>query len=429
MASDAAAAQLPGAPVQRGVRGWFTRTFDSMSNRNLRLLWIGTLLNFAAVTMNQTAQGVVAYDLTGNNRAVGTVMLGSGLSMLFLSPFAGALADRFSKRMMLIACQLILLLTFVFLGFSIAADFISIPILAVSSFLSSMMFATIRSVRNAYIGELATADQRGNAVALQQLALSTMSISGPFLAGILLGWDVFGSAGTFYFMAGAFGVAIVTMLQLPPATSRIRPVGSPNILQETIEGLRYGWNHPEIRWVLGGFFLLTIFGMPYMTLLPGYTKDVLEVSTSRLGVLLGISAVGGFVVSLFAASMADSRKSLPMLAACNVLFGASLIGLAVAPGFWIAVAISLFLGAGASGFQVLNLAVALRAADVAHMGRVASLTLMAGSISGIVALPVGVLADTYGERPIFFGMGVCVIVVAIVLATWRRKAAVETAAA
>lgn len=229
-------------------------------------------------------------------------------------------------------------------------------------------------------------------------------------------------------MASAFVFATATMLRLPPASSSKRGAGAPNILQDTLNGLRYGWLHPEIRWVLGGFFLLTIFGTPYITLLPGYTKDVLEVSTSRLGVLLGVSAIGGFVVSLFAASLADSRRALPMLAACNLLFGASLVGLGLAPNFIVAVAIALFLGAGASGFQVLNLAVALRAADVAHMGRVASLTMMASSVSSIVALPVGALADSYGERPLFIAMGCCVMIVAVVLASWRRQATTSLSA-
>ena len=74
--------------------------------------------------MNQTAQGVVAFDLTGNSRAVGTVMLGSGLSLLFISPFAGALADRLSKRTMLITCQALTATTFFFVGFAISAGFI-----------------------------------------------------------------------------------------------------------------------------------------------------------------------------------------------------------------------------------------------------------------------------------------------------------------
>jgi MFS family permease len=400
---------------------WRSRTFASMANRNLRILWIGTFLNFAGVTMSATAQGVVAFELTGNNRAVGAVMLGQGLSLLVVSPFAGALADRFSKRTMLVTCQCILGSAFFFVGVSITTDFISIPILAASSFITGTMFAVIRPVRNAYIGELASPEERGNAVAVQQLAMSAMQIAGPFLAGILLSWKLVGSSGTYFFMAGAFVVAILTMLQLPGTKSRARTDGGPSILAETWGGLRYGWQHPEIRWVLAGFVLLTLFGTPYMALLPGYTNSVLGMSTATLGLILGVSALGGFLVSLATAGLADSPRAPVVLTVCNVIFAASLLGLAFAPGFGVAIVVALFLGAGASGFQMLNMAIALRAADIAYMGRVASLTMMAASLNGIVAFPVGALADAIGERAVLGAMGVAVLCVALSLAVWKRR--------
>ncbi len=156
--------------VRQSLTGWYDRTFDSMRNRNLRILWLGTFLNFAGVMMNMTAQSVVAFDLSGSNRAVGLVMLGQGLSLLVLSPFAGTIADRFSKRTTLIACQVVLGANFFLVGLAIATDVITIPLLAFSSFVAGTMFAMIRPLRNAYIGELAESDQRGNAVAVQQLA-------------------------------------------------------------------------------------------------------------------------------------------------------------------------------------------------------------------------------------------------------------------
>ena len=413
-------AAAPAAGRSGAISRWFVRTFDSLRDRNLRILWIGTLLNFAGVTMNQTAQGVVAFDLTGNSRAVGTVTLGMGLAMLFIAPLGGTLADRVSKRAMLITCQAILALTFFGVGIAISGGFINIPILAVSAFIGGMMFAMIRSVRNAYIGEVASPEHRGNAVALGQLAMTVMQVSGPFLAGVLIGWSLVGSAGTYAVMGSFFLVGMITMIQLPKTKAPTRASGSPNIFRETWTGMKYGWANPEIRLVLGGFLLLTIVGNPYITLLPGYVRRELDSTTSNLGFLLGVSAVGGFAISLVAASMADSKNAPKLLFFCNLVFGASLIGLGLAPNLGAAAAVMLFLGVGASGFQILNLAVALRAAEVAYMGRIASLTMMAMSLSSIMALPMGWLADEIGDRTVFTGMGVSVLVVAVFLALWRN---------
>jgi predicted MFS family arabinose efflux permease len=251
--------------------------------------------------------------------------------------------------------------------------------------------------------------------------MTVTMVSGPFLAGVLIGWDAFGSAGAYIFMAGAFALAIVTMFQLPGTSAPKREAGAPNVVRDAWIGIRYGWTTAEIRWVLGGFLLMTLVGTPYITLLPGYASDALGVSTAYLGFLLGVSALGGFIVSLGAASMADSARATHLLGACNLVFGLSLVGLGVAPTFAVAAAVMLFLGAGASGFQVLNLAVALRAADVSYMGRVAALTMMASSLSSIMALPVGAAADQVGERPMLVAMGLAVLVAALALIIWRSR--------
>lgn len=400
---------------------WFELTFQSFHDRNIRLLWLGTMLNFAGVTMNMTAQGVVAFNLTGDNRAVGTVMVGAGFASLIVAPFGGALADRMSKRTMLLSCQVILGASFVFLGISISADFVSIPILTVAAFINGMMFSMIRSVRNAFLGELAAPEMRGNAVAMQQMAGATMQIAGPFMAALLLGWSVTGAAGTYYLMTAAFGAAIMMILQLPSAGGADRGERTSNLLEDAIAGFRYSWANPQIRWVMGGFFLLTLVGQPYLTLMPGYTSDVLGVSTSRLGVLLAVSALGGFLISLFAASLADSPKAIPMLGICNLLFAFSLIGLAFAPNFETAMVVAFFLGAGASGFQVLNLSLALRTAEASYMGRVVSMTMMASALNGFAALPIGILADHYGLREVLFSMGCGVFLVAVILTLWRSR--------
>ena len=249
-------------------------------------------------------------------------------------------------------------------------------------------------------------------------------VAGPFFAAILLGWSATGAAGTYFIMAGAFYVALLMMVQLPGPPDR-KDVEVPSFWSDTMLGLRYGWAHQEIRWVLGSFLFLTIFGMPFATVLPAYAENALSVNTSAFGVLLGLAALGGLLVSIMAASLADSPSAPRFLFVCNLLFAGSLAGLAVAPSFAVACVVVVFLGAGSSGFQVLNLAIALRAADVAYMGRVAGLTMMASSVSGLSAFPVGALADRFGEREMLMSMGIAVLAVTVVLALWRETANIE----
>jgi MFS family permease len=72
------------------------------------MVFSGAFIAFLAVNISSVAQGFVAYDLTGNNSAVGTVMLGQGVAMMFLNPFGGAVSDRFSKRVLILSSQFVI---------------------------------------------------------------------------------------------------------------------------------------------------------------------------------------------------------------------------------------------------------------------------------------------------------------------------------
>jgi len=123
------------------LSGWVSSTFGALENRHFRVLWIGTALSFIGFMMSATAQNVVAFELAGSNRAVGLVMFGQGVAMLILSPFGGALADRVSKRLLLLVCQAAIGLTMLATALLIAGGLITVLLLAAGSFVMGTMFA------------------------------------------------------------------------------------------------------------------------------------------------------------------------------------------------------------------------------------------------------------------------------------------------
>src|SRR3954463_10939237 len=100
--------------------------FDALRLPVYRTIWLGTVVSFFAFNTWGPAQGVVAYDLTGNNGAVGIVVFGQGLAQTFFNPLSGALADRLSKRNLVIGCQAIAFITMLIVGLLIKTDHISI---------------------------------------------------------------------------------------------------------------------------------------------------------------------------------------------------------------------------------------------------------------------------------------------------------------
>src|SRR5205807_6543839 len=127
------------------------------------------IVSFFAFNTWGPAQGVVAFDLTGNNSAVGIVVFGQGLAQTFLNPLSGAIADRVSKRNLVLACQAIACATMLMVGILIKTDHINIIALACGSFVVGTMYAFNGPSRNALIGEVMPAEKLGNAISLIQV--------------------------------------------------------------------------------------------------------------------------------------------------------------------------------------------------------------------------------------------------------------------
>ena len=397
---------------------WVSTTFGALELRDFRVLWIGTALSGLAFMMSMTAQSVVAFDLSGNNRAVGLVMFGQGIAMLILSPFGGALADRLSKRLLLLICQSAIGLTMFATAVLIATGAITVLLLAAGSFVMGTMFSFLGPARQAYVGEVVDRERRGNAVALSQVAMNLMRVVGPSLAGVLLAIGFIGAAGTYFVMAAIFLVVVATLLQLPPTRSSA-PSGA-SVFAEIGAGLQHIRESPRLLRLVTGFVLITMVGFPYMTVMPGFVSEELGRGAAAYGVLLAVSASGGLLVSLLVASLADSpRASLLQILMC-VALGVALILTGMAPNFAIALVTMFAVGGGVSGFQALNSALTLGNTAPAYYGRVMSITMLAFSATGIIGLPVGVLADAIGERATLIAMGVTVCVVVLLLALWGR---------
>ncbi|MGH2610268.1 MAG: MFS transporter, partial [Tepidiformaceae bacterium] len=190
---------------------WANNTFLALRNRHYRVLWIGTTISFLAFMMSSIVQAVVAFDLTGKNGAVGFVALGMGVATIVVAPFGGVIADRVSKRKMLLIGQTVIGLNFAAVGVLVVTDQINILFLAASTFVLGTVFSFIAPARQAWIGELVNTEELPNAIALQQLGMTATRIGGPFIAAGLIALPFSGTGGTYLFMGGLFAVVVATL--------------------------------------------------------------------------------------------------------------------------------------------------------------------------------------------------------------------------
>lgn len=404
----------PAAPAHRnGV-------FDALQLPVYRIVLLGSSLAFISFNAWGPAQGVVAFDLTGNNRAVGFVVFGQGLAMFLLNPFSGAIADRVSKRWLILVCQGIAFVTMLATAIFVALDIISIPLLALGSFTVGTMFAFNGPARNALLGDLVPEERLGNAIALMQVGANFARTAAPFLAGALLAWEVSGAVGTYLVMAAIMGIVILTYRRLPDTPVRANR-NDTTMLQDVRLGMDHVAASPYLFQSIISFQVVAMLGFSYIVLMPGYAKGVMDAGNAGVGILLGAAAAGGVVTSLLSATYADSRHAPAMLHGACLMLGLALIATGLAPTFPIAVITMALVGGGSSAFQTLNNVIALRHSHHDFYGRVMGFMFIAWGLTNLAGLPVGILADIFGERSVIVGMGVLLCAATGVFVLWTSR--------
>jgi MFS family permease len=279
---------------------WFDDTFQSLRNPQYRTLWMGTTVAFLAFMMSSIVQSIVAFDLTGKNGAVGIVALGQGLATICISPFGGVIADRVSKRKLVLIGQSVIGLNFLSVGILIVADSITIPVLVSSTFVMGAVFSFIGPARQAWIGELVGGDEMGNAIAMQQVGMTLTRVIGPLLTAALVAIAFIGTGGAYLFMSGMFAYVIFTLTQLPG--TKARPGGGKSILGDFKLGFSHIASRPRLALLVPLFMGVIMFGFSYQVVLPGLLENQLGHDAEDMGLLFFSGAISGLVVTLGVAS-------------------------------------------------------------------------------------------------------------------------------
>ena len=88
----------------------------ALRHRDFLLLWLGALLSFTGTWVQSTAQQWLVFELTHDEAKLGLVAFCSSAPVAFIGPIAGALADRFNKRNVLVITTLVFALGALFIG-------------------------------------------------------------------------------------------------------------------------------------------------------------------------------------------------------------------------------------------------------------------------------------------------------------------------
>lgn len=392
--------------------------FAAMGIPAYRRLWWGGIFIFLASQTQQVARGWLAYELTESNKALGGVIFGFGVSLLVATPFSGVVADRFPKRLIMVLAQGVMGLAALGIALAVATDVIEYWMLVAASVVQGSGMSMLGPSRLAMTADLVEREALTNAIFLSNASVQATRVFGPVVAGLLIAIEPIGIGGVYFLGSGLALLSVVSAVGLPAGHPRGASGRSP--FGDMADGVDYVRKRPELTRLLTIGVLVVMFGFPHVTFLPGMIQDIYELDAWALGVLTGAAAIGAVTSSLLLANVTPKRLTVLQFRA-GVAFAITLAVFAAVPAYWGGVVVMIGVGAASSAYQAMNNSQALVIADVEYHGRVQSLLMLAFSGFGLMALPMGLLADEYGIREIMVLMSVLVMASVVIGETWRRR--------
>jgi MFS family permease len=314
--------------------------------------------------------------------------------MLVLAPFAGTLADRYSKRKVLIATQSFMATVGLVLGVLDITGVVQVWHVYVLALLLGVGAACDAPARQSFVIEMVGRDDLANAVGLNSASFNLGRVIGPAVAGFLI--VLAGTGPVFLINAASFGAVIFALAKMRPA--ELMPVPrAPRGRGQLLEGIRYVRERPDLVMVMVVVFFVGTFGLNFQLTSALMATEIYGKGAGEYGLLGTVVAIGSLSGALLAARR--GRPRIRLIVASAVAFGLVEIVAGLMPSYWTFVATLIPLGL----FQMtmLNSANATMqlAVDPAMRGRVMALymaVLMGGTPIGSPL--IGALAETFGAR-------------------------------
>ncbi len=369
-------------------------TFQSLSNRNFRLYFIGQSISVSGTWMQKVAQAWLVLELSGSGTLLGVTLALQHLPLLVIGPWGGLLADRFDKRKILLRTQCVSAGLALLLGVLTVTGLVQLWLVLVLAFALGTAHALDKPARHTFVLEMVKPEHLTNAVTLTSIVANAGKSVGPAIAGVLIASVGLGVS----FMLNAVSyIAVVVSLALMREDDLARALPAAYARGQLREGVRYVRSTPEL---LGPLGLMTVAGLlayEWGVTLPLMARDAVGGDAQTFGLMFSAMGIGAVLGGLVVAGSLKATTGVLLTTAWvfSVLIGAA----AVAPTVGVLLVALVFLGGASIALKaVASSLVQLRSAPEMR-GRVTALLAVATSGTTPVGGPlVGWISETWGPR-------------------------------
>ena len=353
------------------------------------------------------------------------------IPQVLFSLWGGVLADRVSKKSVLVAAQSLNAIATLIMAFIILSGNVGFWDFIAFGLFNGIVLALSFPARNAFVPDLVDERLIFTAMALTTTSMNFARILAPAFAGFLIAWiaagdttSTFGVGIVYLVIGGLYFLSAFTMLLV---SNRGR-AGSRDTRKhpfiEILDGLKYVRAQPTVYALILLSIVPFMFGMPLNTLLPAFNEDILLGGPDDLGVLLSAMGVGAILGSLMLAASGDLKHKGTWLVVTCFGWGVSTVLFGMASNLWTAVVVLALVGWLSSWNMSLNRGL-LQVQVVQRMrGRIMSIDMMSHGLMPLGVLPVAMIADAYDISTSLIASGavfVVLIALMVLISTPVRK--------
>lgn len=385
----------------------------SLRHRNFRLFFIGQGISLTGTWLQTTAMSWLVYRITGSVFLLGVVGFASQLPSIFISPFAGVLSDRWNRRTILLVTQSLSFIQAIVLAILVLTGAVMTwHIIALSIFIGIINSFDVPARQSFMMEMIDDRNDISNALAINSAMFNSARLIGPTVAGIIIA--VSGEGMCFVLNALSF-IAVLYALYLMKVKEKTGLHRNENIMNELKTGFDYVAGSRPIRDILLNISIISLFGMPYMTLMPVFAKHVFHGGAHTMGFLMSSAGAGALCGAIYLASRKNVVGLIRHIYIYGIVFGFAMIAFSLSAYLPLAMGMLFIAGYGMIVTTASCNTILQTISDEDKRGRVMSFyTIAFIGVSTFGNLLYGFFAGIIGTA-LTVGFGGCFVIISSVI--------------
>ena len=385
--------------------------FTAFQSRNYRLYFYGQSVSLIGTWMQRTAVSWVVYTMTHSAFMLGLSLFCTQFPSFVLSTAGGVISDRYNRFRVLLFTQVASLVQSLLLAALIFSNhYVVWEILALGVLLGGINAFDVPARQSLVYEMVDDKANLPNALALNSTMVNLARLIGPAMAGFIL--HKYGDSVCFLLNALSFVAVIGSLLRM-----KLKPyIPVPrvnNVFGEFREGWQYLMRTPAITRPIVLLAAMSLFVIPFSTLLPVYAKEIFHGNAATFGVIdsfIGLGAISGalYLASRNAATVAARKK---ILRTNTLIMGIGLILFAYTPWFPLAMVFAVVAGFGMMAQTTMTNTIIQMTVAPEMRGRVISYFAMAYfGMMPVGSLLIGTVSQYIGAQATMLGSGIMALV-------------------